>query len=742
LIARWREIDSHINQSELVEVMPQVHGVMEWFDADELRLRALEKQDRALKRANSVSDRANSNELRSVIDAVVASGAEVPNQLRRDYVEKVSLEKRAKRLKAGVIAGGIAVVLFVVTSAAAIAYRGYRREAALVQMIEAVETSLESGELETADQLLDSAPRDDSRFDEFRESLSQKKLAEELRANEFRDAVAELRDLLDQAKEVEAFESLQYRVDELSDRATSEDEFAASRQLREYAETKHGEQKDAYVVKTEELIGEIEQGLKTLVPGRQARSKLTTWNQRIQQRRTNRWIRDDSQLLLKLDSTSNAVADQRDNIRKMADSEQSIAEITANVGDWDSWKSLGERAQESEGVVRSKLMALASCVEEERELWEGIEQWNPMAGKWQLEELLAATPQQASEVVADVATLQQSGLDDLPPVQDLVQVSKVAGPTSKRTARNLSLIRAHLQSPKMSELYAVQVKLAETTPTRWIYFRSPNAISVSGAEARITHWTDLELTETDSSTVPQASIRIPKDFAAKQEAYLSEGARGLIAPHVRSCANLLKQLSGLEEKPERWDQAFVASFREVVAAEGIDPIVQAFLVKSLLDIGSNGSWMIQHADHIKLIEEAKLRTDVNWISSTDEEAAKARRHSAEVVRKLRPVQTVNPAPRLQQLTERLVLDRSYEPIGWLDQYEGRWIVRSNEVPDAGPLAVRFFESGDRKTRSIGSLSDGEVVLMEDSGPEFRIGRPVFLEKTSTSHDSSQVGEQE
>ncbi len=743
LIVRWREIESKIDPTAMSDVLPQVRSVVNWFHQEQQAQRDAEAQSRALQRVHAIANDAEAEQIRSVMEGIISTGAEVPIELRETYVEKVRKETKSKRLRAGLISGAIATALLGIATVVAIMYRSYKNEAALASMVATIDAKLAAGDLHAADNLLETAPRDDERFHDFREQLSQKQLAEKLRADQFHADDEELRTALDEAKGLTEFSSLAIRVSQLADRAKQDGEFVAAKQLTEYLSARRQQRKNEAIDAANQLVTDIREGLKTLVPDSRARTTLTDWNQQIQNVRIDNWIREESELLLKLNELSNHVADRRESIREQVEAEKSLEKITQSVGNWDRWESLGAAANDNDAVVKNKFQAIADCTREERELWTEIEEWNRIAPSWKVDQILSAGQQLAQRIRPDLDKVQRTGLSDLPAASDFIAACQVAMPTAARGRRILETIVPHLQSSKMQKLNAVKIATTESSPEQWYYFPlGDDSFSPRGDGFRLKYYTDLDMVGLETATFAFSSVKVPAGFEKNKEEYF-EGKRGLLAPHVEYCAKLLNQLNGLEDDPIHWDEVFVEAYGQLLSLKQVDPIIQLFLASALLDVGSRGSWKFATAygGHLKMIQDATAITSVNWINPTDENAAQARQKAVAVLERLSELGLVNPAPQLAKMKQSLKINTKYVPVGWLDQDNGRWIVRTDNTPDDGNLYVRFDGSGSNKTSQIGILAGGLISLNSTSGPAMRIGRPVWLSQSvSTTQAVSETSE--
>lgn len=728
LIVRWREIESKIDPNAMPEVLPQIQSVVDWFEQEQQAERDAEAQCRALQRVASIQTGAQANEIRSVMEGIASTGAEVPVELQETYVERIREETRAKRLRAALITGAIAAVLLALTTVAAMAYRSYQNEAALAQMVEAVDAMLVRGDLDGAKNLLDSAPRNDDRFHDFREQLGEQQLKEKQRVDEFNSDADEILAAADNAQAVEEYSRLSIRASQLADRAQKGGEFATAKEVTEHVIARRDQRKNQVIGEAKQLLVDIRDGLETLVPDSKAKSTLANWNQKIQSARTDPWIRGESDLLIELDKTSNQIADRRESIRELAEIEKSLETITRSVGNWDRWESLGATADQYDAVVRGKIQAIADRTREERDLWTEIEQWNAIAPAWKVDQILSADRQQAQRIRPDLDKVQRARLSDLPAARDFIAACQVAMPMAARGRRTLETIVPHLQSAKMANINAVKIANIETSPAQWHYFPPrEDSIAPRGDGFRLKYYTDLEMISLESGTFAFASVKVPAGFADNREDYL-EGNRSLRAPHVQFCTRLLAQLNGLEDDPGAWDEVFVESYNQALELQQVDPIVQLFLATALLDVGSRGSWKFAtaFAGHLQRIQDANATTNVNWIDPDDQDAAGAREQAATVLSQLRELGTVNPAPQLAKLKRSLTINTRYVPVGWLDQDRGRWMVRTGLPPDDGDLYVRFDGTDGNTTSRIGRLSGGQVALDTKSGPALRLGRPVWL----------------
>ncbi len=749
LIRRYREIQRFVDEPSAGQVITALKSIIAWFDDDQEQQRVAEAQSKALAGIGQISDRSDAVEIRQVMEGIATTGAAVPTELRDAYVQKVQADASAKRLKAMLIAGGVAAVMLVTVTAAAITYRSYQNEAAMKELATAIENNLKSGDLEISGRLIASSPLSDPRFAPLRKLLDERKMIERERAKAFEAEAEKIAVDLAEAKQVDEFDRLKFRLNDLIDRVKTDSETDSVTRLSKASSAARQARLDARVAEATEANQTVRRELKLLVPVQSDRPTLAKWNQHLMSFRTDRWLSDKSELTSELSATIDLVADQYDIIRERATVENQLAKITDSVGDWDAWNALADDVENADPAIAGKLTLLAESIDDESELWEGIDEWNAIVADWKVDELLTATPTSALAAKKAVALINRAGLTDLPAAVDFMAAAEVATPVADRTARTLELLVAHLKSAKMSGIGAVKLVATETASPRWHYFpvdRSGSAgesIRVSGESLRIQSYVDLTTVKTESSLVPFESVKLPLDFAAKRDQYLS-GTQSLFAPHVSLCRDLGRTLTPLPEDPLSWDRAFVTAYRDVMAARSIDPLVQFFLAGAVLDIGAQGSWLLTHAyqPHRDLIANSGVSTEVDWIAPGNREAEATRRQATETLAKLQQLSPINPKQKLADMRVSLSIGTRYVPIGWIDQHDGRWIVRVRpEVREHGILLVRRPGGGNDSAGAaivtpIGRLADGKAILDADSLPAaLRIGRPAWLAIDSDSEEN-------
>ncbi len=734
LIDRWRSIESRVDPSALADVIPQVQSVIDWYDEELQQHQVAEVQSQALQKIRTIKKDTRSEDIHSVIQSIAATGAEVPSELHDTYLNRIDEEKRVKRLKAGFVAGAIALALIIITTLAAFTYLRYQREADVTRLLELIPDQIDRGDLIVAQQLLDSAPHDDERFFDLREKLSEKQLVEKIRTDDFQSGVEQLRQAMAEAKEATDFESLLSRVSRFAPSAQRADELLIADALKAEVQTLRDQRKKEIVDEARQLNEMVRAGLKTLASNDQARDTTTQWIQQLGAHRTDRWLREERELLMKLEATSNAVADRRDQIldeiRAQNDVDKLVQKITDRVGEWDAWESLVADGARIDAPAAATFQEIGECIDEERAGWLAIQQWNELAAKWSISQIASATSARAERIKSDLSLLTTAGLGDLPAANAFIDVCQLAVPTADRQAA-LEQILAQLRSPKMSGMGAVQVAATKTADARWYYFDpAESSLTVRGENLRITYFTDIDMTQTETSEFASDDVRIPSDFAERSGDYL-DGTRPLLAPHVSLCNDAMERLERLQLDSTQWDRSFKESYDAIVQAKQLDSLVQLFLVNGLLSLGSRGSWRLAtaYADHLQLIRESNVRTDVNWVQPTDADAAAARKQASDLLERLQVTRPVNPSPQLQKLLARAI-DTEYIPVGWLDQSAGRWIVRTKAGGShSGPLYVRYKDAGAMKTIRVGTLAGREASLEAAVSPSaMRLGRPVWVGK--------------
>lgn len=743
LVRRYRDIESYVDPVA-VDGHDDLVAIIGWHDQQIASQQIAARQTAALQTADTISDASDAGAIREVIETIATTGASVPTELRDAYSQKVQAAANAKKLKTMVIAGGVAATLLIAASIAGLVYRSIRHEAAMKKAAAAIDDSLITGNLSLAGELLATAPMSDDRFAEYRVRLDQMRLTEKVRADKFALDADALADGMTGAKGVDEFEKVAIKLNALIDRVETDAEAARATELTNELTTLREDRAASVIAAATEANARIRAELKMLVPDRNARGRLSGWNQELQVFRTDRWLRDQSDLLSALQATSDAVADQYDMIRQRAEIERSLEKITASVGDWDAWQGLADGAEDQDSSVTGKFLSLASVIEDERDLWNDFQTWNDIAERFTVEQLLSADPQTAADAARAVAAINRAGLADLPAAADFLAAAAVATPVAMRTRRTVDLLVAHLKSAKMSSVGAIKVAATPTTIPQWHYFAvdasgsGGDSLLSTGDSVRVQSYRDLAMIEMQSSLIPIDAVALPVDFAARREAYVS-GQTPIFAPHVPLARSLLKKLEPLPTSPASWDRAFVESLGEVLAADSIDPLVQYFLATALLDIGSQGSWplAIAYGPHRDAIRDGEVTTEVDWIAPGNAEAARTRTMATAMLGRLETITRINPKQTLTDMRESLNFAATYRAIGWIDQTAGRWIVRTSDdaPPVDGDLVVRYPRSdgSGAVTRTVGRWSEGVAMVDDDLRSEtLRVGRPVWLAMENVS----------
>ncbi len=742
LVRRYRAIESYVDPAA-VDGHDDLVAIIGWHDQQIASQQIAARQTAALQTVDSLSQASDAGQIRQVIDTIATTGAAVPDELRDAYSQKVKAAADAKRLKTMLIAGTSAAALLVAAIAGGLVYRSIRHEANMTKTAAAIDGSFKTGNLQLAGELLAAAPMSDDRFTEFRSRLDSMRLAAKVRADAFAADADTLSKEIGEAKEVVEFEKVAIKLNALIDRVETDPEMATVTELTDTL-TKLREDRAAEVVAAaKDANATILAELKVLVPDRNARGTLSRWNQELQVFRTDRWLREQSDLLSELQTTSDAVADRYDTIRARADAEKSLEKITAAVGDWDAWQDLADNLEDEDTSVRGKFLSVESVLEDERPAWDGFAAWNEIARQFTVDDLLSATPQIGAGAAAAVVTINRSGLSDLPAAADFLAAANVATPVAMRTRRTLDVLIAHLKSSKMSSVGAIKVAATPTSIPAWYYFdvdesgSAAESISASGDNVRVTAYRDLQKVQTDSVVITPSSIVWPADFAARKSEYIS-GEATLMAPHVPLARVLIEKLEPLPTSPSNWDRAFVESYRLVMAAGSVDPLVQYFLAGAVLDIGSQGSWSLAEAFRPvrDAIRESEVTTEVDWVAPGNAEAAKTRQYATEELQTLQTIRPINPKQTLADMQTALDFSVTYSPVGWLDQTDGRWIVRTrDDATDAsGDLLVRYPSSdGGTVTQPIGRWTENVAMVADDLADEtLRVGRPVWLAKKAAA----------
>ncbi|WP_222435768.1 hypothetical protein [Rubripirellula tenax] len=747
LVRRFREIEKHVDAASVGDAMGPMMSVVQWHENDLAQQKVAAAQEQALSKVNHLSDQSEAGEIREVMEKIAATGADVPEDVRSVYVEKVKSDAKAKRTRAMLISGAAAAAMLVTVTVAAMIYRSLRAEAAVKLQVDAAEDALKKGDLKDLAQILRNAPVSDDRFAPLRQRLDELELVERTRAAAFTSDVESLRAQFATSDDVSEFDRLRTQVGDVADRAKTADEESVAAKLVEDLATSRTNRLDAVIAAARTMNARILGELKSFAPDSNANRKLRDWNIELQTALSDRWVRSESQLVSELSITSNQVADQRDLVAQRSTVEKSIERITDSVGDWKAWAALGNAADRMDPAVTGKFLSLARVVDEERSLWEGLDQWNRIASQWKLGQLLDANVESAAEVKKAAYAIKNAGLSDLPAAQKFLAAAEVATPMVARNRRTLDILLAQLKSAKMNNIGAIRLKAQSDQYAVWYYFKvaanGTAADSVSESSTgllRIDALTDLALTRERADSVSASKIALPSDFASNREAYLT-GEKPMWAPHVPIAHAITGQLETLPDNPDRWDSVFGNAYRDVMAATSVDPIVRYYLATGLLQIGAKGSWRLAtiFADHLQIIEQEAISREVNWIAPADSEATTTRDFAATSLEKLAQLPLTNPSSTVSAMQSSLDFSINYVPYGWIDQASGRWIVRS---PDritssgrSGKLLVRMPRATSARTEdasesemvTIGSVREGTVIL-NDSIPDaaFRVGRPAWL----------------
>ena len=195
------------------------------------------------------------------------------------------------------------------------------------------------------------------------------------------------------------------------------------------------------------------------------------------------------------------------------------------------------------------------------------------------------------------------------------------------------------------------------------------------------------------------------------------------SPQSKLSEKLLLQLSRIDDKT--WDQGFyniITDLEDRRNHEQLDPVLRALLLSRVMEEGSKGSHSLATVLRSKRValEEAQVDYAVNWLSTTDRAASKARRTAIEALGKVRNAQP--------EKIPKFARPESFRCVARLGKRaDGTWqCLWASEDNVSGELVVvRPAANGtDAQMISVGKATKG-VVIWSSRGALVE-GRPLYV----------------
>ena len=397
--------------------------------------------------------------------------------------------------------------------------------------------------------------------------------------------------------------------------------------------------------------------------------------------------------------------------------------------------AITERASVFKGEIR-EVDLKKIIVEPERPIWEAAIAWSRQAREWSEDEK-PLDPEAARRRLEYC----RGYLKQFPMSPDAVEVGNYINyleAISRRTGGEGNLrdrLIKSLSNPSIDPLYMIRTKIKltdeESSQRHYCASRVPAEGTISGVEFRIS---------SDGNTKRKTLAAV-----------LIVGQRE-ISPQSQWARSVKTDIAS-EAFVSDWDSSFIGWAKKAASYFEMDPICKLMVIRTILEIGTEGSPALREAlaptlDELKKAD-ALLRSQ--WLDP-DQDLGPERRDAERIVARLPKgfpdwIKALASAKGADARIHRASLT-SPRPVGWLERRQPGWRVRFSE-PDTiakigsggWELVVGFPNGKGAAWLPLGPLmgkTDGAVAL---DRPEMGIeGRLVFLRSDGKQkRDSDQQG---
>ncbi|WP_417386435.1 hypothetical protein [Gimesia sp.] len=415
-------------------------------------------------------------------------------------------------------------------------------------------------------------------------------------------------------------------------------------------------------------------------------------------------------------------------IRRNEDLQRQYMQISNSVGNFDRYqKSLEEYIQKFPGT--NQAIGFKKIIEKELPLWKQLKQWELLQRDWNQIQIRQLTPQLARSLLDRLKKLEAE--EKAFPVPDTIQqlrpaVEAISARTDMNQEPAYSGLLEILEGPLYSNLNMVQT----LDDKRYYTLLAPREL---GARLIFDKFNNISLTRSENFSIDKSDVLLPGKLPDKKDEL------DWSSPQSKFTRKINEQIPHALDRS--WETTFLNLLEELYNDKQMEPILKYQLLRSVLEIGCQGSLPLQQvfAADLKALSDVNVDPAANWIDPEDSRSQFSRK---QVINKLKTLSSplkkqAEIDKQLDQLSEqKQTVD--YEWIGWLSHNaQGEPLVRfdiSHPSRETGDLLVIAAEpETDQIFQTVGTMTQGKIKLnsprvgADMKQPLLLNGRAVFCQ---------------
>ena len=414
--------------------------------------------------------------------------------------------------------------------------------------------------------------------------------------------------------------------------------------------------------------------------------------------------------------------DKRAMMRRDEDLQRQYQNISRSVGDFDRFqKSLEEYILKFPETSHAN--EFKNIIQKELPLWKQFEEWRQLAREWEQIQIRKLTPQAARKLLEKVNTLEAAS-KPLPVPTSIQRLRPAVAAITGRVGENQIPVYRPLLEILQGPLYS-NLNLVQTQDNKRYYtLEVPSAL---GNRLLFKKFDNISLTRSDKFSIDQSKVIIPgkspeQDWSSPQSRFTKS-----------ITAKVPEALEGA------WESTFITLLEELYADEQMEPILKYQLLRSVLELGCEGSLPLKEvfADDLKILSAVNVDPAANWIDPEDPRALFARKQVTDKLKEFSsPLKKRAEIEKAFAKLEQIKPEDNYRWIGWISRNsKGNTVMRINvdhPPQDTGELMVIVPDAEpENVNQTVGTINKGKSHLNPPVSPEaatqiYKEGRAVFV----------------
>ncbi|MCA9015742.1 MAG: hypothetical protein KDA77_10465, partial [Planctomycetaceae bacterium] len=419
--------------------------------------------------------------------------------------------------------------------------------------------------------------------------------------------------------------------------------------------------------------------------------------------------------------------DQQALMRRNEDLQRQYRQISMAVGNYDRYqKSLEDYILKFPGTKHA--IEFKKIIDQELPLWKQLEQWEQLQHDWSQLQIRQLSPQAATELLARLKKL-ESEEKTLPVPEMVKQLRPAVEAISARVNENQEPAYSNLLEILQGPLYSNLNMVLTLDGKRYYTIHPPQEL---GARLIFDKFNNISLTRSEKFSIEKSDVRLPEKQPEKEDVLDWSSSQSKFTRKMT--VEIPQALDG------SWETTFLNLLEALYNDEQMEPILKYQLLRSVLEIGSQGSLPLQKvfAGDLKNLSDVNVDPAANWIDPGDPRAQFARK---QVTDKLKTLSS--------PLKKQAVIDKQlnesgkhkqtvkYKWIGWISRNaQGEPVIRfdvDHPPRETGELIVIAAEKDTNPIfQTVGNIDQGKIKLgtlpvgAEAKQQIFTEGRAIFV----------------